>query len=69
MTTSDGRDTGQAAQLVWFKSSHSGSNGGDCVEVAPCPHTVHVWDSKDTDRPHVRVSPGSWDAFLAFATR
>ncbi|MEE4546810.1 DUF397 domain-containing protein [Streptomyces sp. V4-01] len=23
-----------SAELIWFKSSYSGTNGGDCVEVA-----------------------------------
>ena len=27
--------------VIWRKSSYSGSNGGDCVEVADsCPRTV-----------------------------
>ncbi|WP_244501282.1 DUF397 domain-containing protein [Streptomyces sp. TP-A0874] len=29
-------------ELVWFKSSHSGPDGGDCVEVATSAHAVHV---------------------------
>ncbi|MFD0069859.1 DUF397 domain-containing protein, partial [Streptomyces sp. NPDC127574] len=32
--------------LDWQKSSHSDSQGGACLEFAPCPHTVHVRDSK-----------------------
>ncbi|MPY55350.1 DUF397 domain-containing protein, partial [Streptomyces acidicola] len=26
--------------LRWFKSSYSDGGGGNCVEVAPCPHTT-----------------------------
>lgn len=52
-------------QLPWFKSSHSGSDGGDCVEVAVTAATVRVRDSKDTARRGLSVSRASWDAFAA----
>ncbi|MGW8486581.1 DUF397 domain-containing protein [Streptomyces sp. NPDC055886] len=32
-----------------------------CVEVATCPHTVHVRDSEVIDGPHVRRRPGRLD--------
>lgn len=51
--------------LTWFKSSHSGSAGGDCLEVATCPHAVHVRDSKNPDGPSLTLSPAAWGAFLA----
>ncbi|MFF2204551.1 DUF397 domain-containing protein [Streptomyces sp. NPDC058145] len=54
-------------QLDWFKSSYSGGAGGECVEVATCPHTVHVRDSKDTNRPGVAVGSQAWAAFVGFA--
>ncbi|WP_329028008.1 DUF397 domain-containing protein [Streptomyces sp. NBC_01423] len=50
--------------LKWFKSSYSGSNGGDCVEVATGLHTVHVRDSKDTTVPALTLSPSAWDTFI-----
>ncbi|MFF9849644.1 DUF397 domain-containing protein [Streptomyces litmocidini] len=50
--------------LNWFKSSYSGPQGGDCVEVASCPDVVHVRDSKDTALPSLSVSPDAWDAFI-----
>ncbi|WP_149183506.1 DUF397 domain-containing protein [Streptomyces sp. TRM49041] len=53
-----------STDLNWFKSSYSGDQGGDCVEVAVCPHTVHVRDSKDTTRPGLAVTPTAWSAFL-----
>ncbi|MGW2257598.1 DUF397 domain-containing protein [Streptomyces sp. NPDC001780] len=31
---STGHITAGSSRLVWFKSSYSGSDGGDCVEVA-----------------------------------
>ncbi|MEV2260808.1 DUF397 domain-containing protein [Streptomyces anulatus] len=58
MTTTD---------LHWFKSSYSGDQGGNCVEVATCPHTVHVRDSKDLTVPAFAVSPTTWTSFVEFA--
>ncbi|MEU8351145.1 DUF397 domain-containing protein [Streptomyces sp. NPDC048845] len=59
------RHTCAADELTWFKSSHSGTNGGDCVEVAIAPHTVHVRDSKHQGGPRVRVSVRAWSDFLS----
>ncbi|MEU4094517.1 DUF397 domain-containing protein [Streptomyces sp. NPDC026673] len=53
--------------LVWFKSSHSGSDGGECVEVAVGPASVHVRDSKDRSGPVLAFEPDAWTAFVAFA--
>jgi hypothetical protein len=53
--------------LHWFKSSHSGSDGGDCVEVATVPGAVRVRDSKDKERASLRVSEVGWAAFVAYA--
>ena len=54
-------------QLHWFKSSHSGGEGGYCVEVAPSPTTVHVRDSKLSEGPHVTLPPASWAVFVSYA--
>ncbi|MEV3924814.1 DUF397 domain-containing protein [Actinomadura coerulea] len=35
----------------WRKSSYSGSNGGDCVELAEAVDGVAVRDSKDPEGP------------------
>ncbi|MFI2423651.1 DUF397 domain-containing protein [Streptomyces sp. NPDC018955] len=54
--------------LDWRKSSHSDSRGGSCVEVAPCPHTVHVRDSKlGPQSPRFAVAGVAWTAFVAYA--
>ncbi|MGW7257760.1 DUF397 domain-containing protein [Streptomyces sp. NPDC054834] len=51
--------TRQAAELDWFKSSYSGTNGGDCVEVAAGLHAVYVRDSKASDGgSFLRIAPG-----------
>lgn len=40
----------------WRKSSYSGSNGGECVELAGLPGTVAVRDSKDPEGPVLLLS-------------
>ncbi|MEU8786929.1 DUF397 domain-containing protein [Streptomyces sp. NPDC048637] len=51
--------------LHWFKSSYSGSEGGNCVEVATCPSALHIRDSKNPDGPSLTMSAAAWAAFLA----
>ncbi|MFI2369453.1 DUF397 domain-containing protein [Streptomyces sp. NPDC018833] len=63
------RSTNGSDQLDWFKSSYSGSDGGDCVEVAASADDVHVRDSENNTRPGLRVSRASWARFVAEATR
>jgi uncharacterized protein DUF397 len=61
--------TGQRTEsLAWFKSSYSAGDGGQCVEVATSPQTVHVRDSKDVARSGLAVRADVWAAFLGFAT-
>lgn len=51
----------------WRKSSLSGNNGGDCVEVAELKgdaKVVAVRDSKDPDGPKLFFTPAEWDTFL-----
>ncbi|MEU6536687.1 DUF397 domain-containing protein [Streptomyces sp. NPDC047000] len=55
-------------ELAWFKSSYSGSQGDDCVEVAMSDQAVHVRDSKDVSRPAFAVGRGRWDTFVRFAS-
>ncbi|MFF2729061.1 DUF397 domain-containing protein [Streptomyces sp. NPDC058008] len=55
--------------LAWFKSSYSAGDGGDCVEMAECPGSIHVRDSKDTSRPGLVVDASAWTAFVGFASR
>lgn len=54
-----------STDLNWFKSSYSGDQGGACVEVATCLHSVHVRDSKDVDIPSLELSRDAWAAFVA----
>jgi hypothetical protein len=56
-------------ELAWFKSSYSGGSGDDCVEVATCPATIHVRDSKDIQGPQLALSPTAWADFLTHVAR
>ncbi|GGT94341.1 MULTISPECIES: DUF397 domain-containing protein [Streptomyces] len=49
----------------WFKSSYSGSEGGNCVEVSAQSTAVHIRDSKTPTTPHLTITPATWTAFLS----
>ncbi|WP_112470001.1 DUF397 domain-containing protein [Streptomyces triticisoli] len=57
------------SDLTWFKSSHSGSDGDACIEVALTPTTVHVRDSKDKRGPQLTLSPTAWNGFASYAAQ
>ncbi|WP_221349187.1 DUF397 domain-containing protein [Streptomyces beigongshangae] len=50
--------------LAWRKSSYSGAEGGQCVEVAAGTEAVHVRDSKSAAGPVIRVSHEAWAGFV-----
>ncbi|GAB2732096.1 DUF397 domain-containing protein [Kitasatospora kifunensis] len=54
-------------ELVWHKSSYSGTEGGACVEVAPSTEAIRVRDSKDKAGPELAFSSAAWAGFIAFA--
>ncbi|MEV4829478.1 DUF397 domain-containing protein [Micromonospora sp. NPDC049257] len=48
----------------WRKSTRSGGNGGECVEVADnLPGIVAVRDSKDPTGPALTFTPAAWATF------
>ncbi|MFC8621634.1 DUF397 domain-containing protein [Streptomyces anulatus] len=47
----------------WFKSSYSGGDQGECLEVAHGYATVPVRDSKAADGPAVVFSADGWSSF------
>ncbi|WP_327035992.1 DUF397 domain-containing protein [Micromonospora ureilytica] len=52
----------------WRKSTKSGGNGGNCVEVADnLPGVVLVRDTKDRDGGTLTFSAQSWRGFVAMA--
>lgn len=52
-----------ASGLAWFKSSYSGTEGGQCVEIAAGTAAVHVRDSKAVG-PMLTVSREAWAEFV-----
>jgi hypothetical protein len=53
-------------RAIWRKSSYSGGNGGNCVEVARnLPGIVAVRDTKNPDGPALCFTPEEWSGFLA----
>jgi hypothetical protein len=57
------------SDLAWFKSSYSGSQGDDCVEVAKGTQAIRVRDSKDQRSPELALSPTAWNDFVAYAAQ
>jgi hypothetical protein len=50
----------------WVKSTYSGGNGGNCVEVAPgFPGLTPVRDSKDPEGPALTFGADAWQAFVS----
>lgn len=51
--------------MTWRKSSYSGNNGTDCVEVVDdVPGVVPVRDSKRPNEPHLTIPAGAWSVFV-----
>lgn len=53
------------SRTAWRKSSYSGGNNGQCVEVALATHVVGIRDTKDRDGGTLSVAPTSWTGFIA----
>ncbi|MEU6712453.1 DUF397 domain-containing protein [Nonomuraea sp. NPDC046802] len=50
---------------TWRKSTRSGPNGGNCVEVAVLSEGRRgVRDSKNPTGPALIFTPGEWNAFI-----
>ena len=49
--------------LTWRTFSYSGSNGGNCIEVAAAASAVAVRDSKDPGGPELAFPAAAWTAF------
>ena len=50
---------------AWRKSSFSGSNGSDCVEVGRADSAVAVRDTKDRAGATLTFAPDTWQRFAA----
>lgn len=50
---------------AWRKSSYSGAQGGECLEVADgVPGLIPVRDSKDPEGPVLLFPAADWAAFV-----
>lgn len=56
--------TKPAGAVEWFKSSYSGGNTTECVEVAHLTNFVGVRDSKNPEGPRLMVSHSTWGVFV-----
>ncbi|GHH32320.1 DUF397 domain-containing protein [Streptomyces candidus] len=48
----------------WFKSSHSGGSGTECLEAAHLSLSTAVRDSKALDGPSIDVPHAAWADFV-----
>jgi hypothetical protein len=54
------------SNATWRKSSYSGGNGGNCIEVAALSDGSRaVRDSKDPSGPVLMFSPAEWRTFTS----
>ncbi|MBB4715557.1 DUF397 domain-containing protein [Streptomyces luteogriseus] len=50
--------------ILWRKSSYSGDQGGDCVEVAEASAAIAVRDSKTPAGPILTLDPAAFTTFI-----
>lgn len=50
---------------LWRKSSYSGANNGNCVEVGTTARAVAVRDSQDSAGPELAIPAERWQAFVS----
>lgn len=60
--------TDEKTGLIWRKSSYSGGEQGQCVEVTEMPSAIHVRDTKDPDGPSLILTAAGFSAFTQFAS-
>jgi hypothetical protein len=53
------------ALMTWRKSTYSGGNGGDCVEIGETESAVAVRDTKDRAGAVLTFGPDAWRRFAA----
>lgn len=50
---------------TWRKSSYSGNETSNCVEVADFSQSIAARDSKDLSRPALSFPRASWSSFIS----
>jgi hypothetical protein len=53
----------QLESRTWRKSSYSGSNGGNCIEISAAPGAIAVRDSNDPHGPVLTFDSQDWRRF------
>lgn len=53
------------SSTAWRKSTHSGGNGGQCVEAGNGRHSVLVRDTTDRDGAMLVIPADAWQKFVA----
>lgn len=56
---------GTDSAVTWRKSTYSGGNGGNCVEVGQVAGLVLVRDTKDRSGATLAVGVDAWRRFAA----
>lgn len=56
--------TPDMSRALWRKSTRSGQNGGNCVEVADLDTVIAVRDSKRPEGGALAFSPDAWTSFI-----
>ena len=51
------------SSATWRKSSYSGPNGGNCIEITTATRVVAVRDSKDPQGSVLAFGPEAWKKF------
>ncbi|MFE6687064.1 DUF397 domain-containing protein [Streptomyces sp. NPDC057743] len=65
MVGSKGFVSNSSALAGWYKSSHSGGDQGECLEVARGHANIPVRDSKRPSGPALIFPVASWSAFVS----
>jgi hypothetical protein len=55
------------SRAQWFKSTRSGANSDNCVEVAFVDEAIVVRDSKNPQAAPLIFTAAEWDAFVGGA--
>ncbi|MER6185961.1 DUF397 domain-containing protein [Streptomyces sp. NPDC001652] len=57
------------SQTEWRKSSYSGDQGGECVEIAAAPATIAIAirDSKNPTGPILTIAPAAFHHFISWS--
>ncbi|GAA4049185.1 DUF397 domain-containing protein [Streptomyces shaanxiensis] len=50
--------------IQWRKSSYSGDEGGNCVEVAEATSVIAIRDSKNPAGPILTLDPAAFSTFV-----